>query len=335
MRTRLALLVSGSLGTLALLHCSSSNSASSSPDGGTASTSNGSTVPDAGGGAPNGYDASGGGSPTGGDGGASAADAAPPLVPCTANDQCGDAATAACCAGYCTDTSRDPKNCGTCGNACSSSQFCTGTACDDAVLANVCANPRVTVVLDPYSQDDDAGSTIGQALVASCSPAPTLRNVSQDAVGILSPATGAPFGLPGDTFVAGGGSYGQRIVGYMDTAGQTPVMLGSDGVNDWFAKRATMAQIVNVPVTDLTSTHDYFLVELAIDGASGTLCTFGIGMFTPGTLAASVYAKGELIPNRASYTDSWYVYEWTDSTTAGTQGVPDMSDTFTLIDHGQ
>jgi Stigma-specific protein, Stig1 len=80
---------------------------------------------------------------------------APPK--CEANGTCSDM-TLTCCNGSCVDITKDPNNCGQCGTACTADQFCTGKACDDAVISNVCANPNGTVAMDPYAEDNQAGS---------------------------------------------------------------------------------------------------------------------------------------------------------------------------------
>ena len=61
--------------------------------------------------------------------------------------------------------------------------------------------------------------------------------------------------------------------------------------------------------------NDVFLVELAIDPASGTLALVTYGLCSPGngTQAAAWYWANVMLPNRSTYTDSWYLYEWTDT----------------------
>lgn len=241
------------------------------------------------------------------------ADAAPaPGPPCDAQAACNtDASTVMCCSGYCIDTARDPANCGHCGNACSTSQFCTSTACDDAVLANVCANAKGTVALDPYSVDNEAGVAVGAALVANCVPAPTIVQASQFASGVTDlSGNGRPVTGPGNTFITGGGYYGQAGVAYMEKS-ITPLYLTTDGTTAQIKTRSGTA-IVDVAVSSLTSQHDYFYVQLSVEPKSGTLCFSSVGMGGPGTVAAGYYVSQVMIPSLSSYTSSWYVYVWTD-----------------------
>jgi hypothetical protein len=295
----------------------SGDSSPREPDAGSDGSVNG--TPDAGGGAidaaPDGANlVDAGPDANSADGGPDAiAEAGPPGPPCDAQAACvTDASTVMCCSGYCIDTARDPANCGQCGNACTASQFCTGTACDNAVIANVCANARGTVALDPYSVDNEAGIVVGAALVANCIPAPTIVQASQFAPGITDPSdNNRPVTGPGNTFITGGGYYGQTGVAYMEKS-ITPLYLTTDGTTAQIKPRSGTA-IVNVNVSTLTSQHDYFYVQLSVEPKSGTLCFSSVGMGGPGTVAAGYYVSQAMIPNLSSYTSSWYVYQWQDA----------------------
>jgi hypothetical protein len=288
-------------------------------------------------------DTGAGDAPDGGDsGGDDAADAADafdgfdgytPGPPCDASDQCGDAGEQ-CCFGACSNVATDPHNCGACGNTCVTNQFCTGTACVGAVFSNLCANASGTVVLDEYVADQDAGSLMGAALAASCTPAVVVTAVSQDAGVANDPVTGRPIAGPGDTLVIAGGSYGQITMGYLDGAGLTRLNLAGDGANALaFFLRATNVAVVSAPISTLTASHDYFALELTVEPISGTLSYTGFGMYAPGTAAAAYYFSNVVMPNLAGYTNAWYVYEWTDSgdVDGGAALSPDSTDTFTLV----
>jgi Stigma-specific protein, Stig1 len=234
--------------------------------------------------------------------------------------------TEACCGGYCVDTATDPNNCGKCGNACSASQFCTGAACDGTAISNVCANPRGTVAADAYAEDTQAGAAMGMALSASCTPPTMILQTSQNAEGILDPGSGRPITGPGDTFITGGGGYGQNGVAYME-ASITPLYLWGDGTTGQIRTRDGAA-VVNTAVSALTAHHDFFYVQVSVEPQSGTLCLSAVGMLGPGTTAAGYYAGTELIPNRSKYTSSWYVYEWQDT---NNDSIANAGDTFTQV----
>ncbi len=312
-----------------LLHCSSANN-NGAPGTGSAPISgkdagagqdgsSGSTLSDAGG--ATGTEADGAAIDSGFDAG----------TPCNSAAQCGDAATAACCNGYCSDTARDPRNCGACGTSCSATQFCTGTKCADAVFANVCENPSATLVWDSYVGDNDAGAEIGQALVSSCSPPITFNQQQNEALAV-DPTTGRPLLGVGDTYLIGGGWFGHAGMAYMDKQKLSPVQVNSDGVSySWIQNLSTSEYVVKILTSSLTATHDYFLLELVVEPESGTLCFAATGMLQPGTTAAGWFASNKVIPNRATYTDAWYAYQWDD--TDGSGG-PSAGDTFTQLGSG-
>ena len=254
--------------------------------------------------------------------------------PCDAAAQCGDAATLACCAGQCTDTSRDPNNCGVCGTACGATKFCTGTACDDAVFANVCGNPAATVVWDMYATDNDAGNVVGAALAANCAPPTTISQQIDEAL-VVEPGTGRPLLGVGDTYLIGGGWFGHAGINYMDMQTLTHVQVNGDGVMYSWIKNLVgppNTYVVDVLTSSLTATNDYFLVELAVEPISGTLCFAATGMLGPGTTAAGWYAANVIIPQRATYTDSWYAYHWQDTDSSGG---PSAGDMFTQLASGK
>ncbi len=278
-----------------------------------------------------------------GDGGSDAADAVaadadagPPEagpVPCDVDAQadaqtCLGPATMACCNGFCADTAADPRNCGHCGNGCTDTQFCTGVQCDDAILANICGNPKATVVLDIFPTDNEAGAVIGAALVANCVPPTTVVALNQDAGGVLDPTTGRPITGVGNTSINGGGSYAQQGLHYLEDAGLTPLYWNLTGQNYDIIDRATGTNVVATTPADVNANHDYFYVQLAVEPQSGTLCFSGVGLGGYGTQAASYYLSAVIIPNRATYTKAWYVYEWTDT---NNDSIGNAGDTFALV----
>lgn len=258
--------------------------------------------------------------------------AAPPPIPCDAQQACSDAGASTCCNGFCVDTSRDPANCGQCGRACASGQFCDGTQCDDAILSNVCANPRGTVSLDSYDGDNAAGVSLGKTLTTNCTPAPTIVELSQASEGVVDPSTGRPVTGVGNTFIAGGGGFGQNGIAYIELqAPISPVYLHNDGTTSKIIVRATGASAVETMDSDLTAQHDFFYVQLAVEPQSGTLCFSAVGILAPGTQAAGYYVSAVIGPNLSTYTQRWYVFEWTD---ANGDSVANAGDTFTMIASG-
>jgi hypothetical protein len=258
-----------------------------------------------------------------------------PRIPCDVNAQADAQAcpgpSAACCAGFCTDTATDPTNCGACGVACTAHQFCTGVQCTDAVIANVCANANATVVLDQYAADIEGGTAIGAALTANCTPPTNVVQRNEDAGGVTAPTTGRPITGPGNTFVSGGGSYGHIGIAYLDMMALTPLYPYVSGNEYDIMQRSTGAKIVSTTFDALTAQHDYFFVETVVEPISGTLSFSGIGMLAPGTLAAGYYIGANIMPNRANYPLAWYIFEWTDT---NGNSIPDAADTFTMVASG-
>ena len=72
------------------------------------------------------------------------------------------------------------------------------------------------------------GAAIGAALTADCVPPTMILQTSQSAQGVLNPGSDRPITGPGNTFITGGGGYGQSGVAYMETS-ITPIYLWSDG----------------------------------------------------------------------------------------------------------
>ena len=247
-----------------------------------------------------------------------------------AQSPCGDAGVLTCCNGTCVNTAADPMNCGACANACTSTQFCTGTKCDDLIVANICDNPNATISLDPYTADNTAGAAIGTGL-AACTPAVTVTQVNQSDGGIVDPVTGRPITGVGNMFVTGGGGFGQLGDHYLDSQALTRLYVTADGVTEQIVDRTTGMNLVDEVDTDLTLHHDFFYVQLTVEPISGTLCFMGVGMLQYGTAAAGYYVGAVMIPNLPSYTDAWYVYEWTDT---NNDGIANDGDTFTMTNSG-
>jgi hypothetical protein len=228
---------------------------------------------------------------------------------------------------FCTNLSRDPANCGACGTACSTNQFCTGTDCESALVMNVCRNASGDVVDDGLATDEDAGGIVSSALGSACSGL-ALTTISQGAAGSMDPTSGRPEVGPGTTYVAVGGSFGQKAIAYMNGARNAPIYTTDDGQNVSFFHTSDGSKIVTAPIASLTAHHDYFLVYAAAEPVSGTLVFAVYGLYAPGT-AAGAYWLSSQATSVSSLSKQYYVYEWTDT---NGDGAPNAADTFTLLD---
>jgi hypothetical protein len=218
-------------------------------------------------------------------------------------------------------------------------------ACETAVFSHLCDNPKATIFFDPYPSDNTAAVEMGNALATTCgttieSPPTGDAGLSADA-GIFDLDSGEPRTGIGNICLIGGGSTGQAAVQYLDMGALSDVYLWGQN-NDagvftlYFTNRANPASPVDIasePYTTTPPNQDYFLLQLDVDPASGSLCLQAMGMSSQGTLAAGYYAANNLIGNGAyaTSTKSWYVYEWTD---ANGNSTPDGPDTYALVASG-
>ena len=92
------------------------------------------------------------------------------------------------------------------------------------------------------------------------------------------------------------------------------------------------APVVTTLVSNLSIHHDYFFVQVTVEPTTGTLELMGVGILAPGTQAAGYLLSAVIVPSYATYTDAWYVYEWTDTNSDSMAGA---GDTFTLVAHGK
>jgi hypothetical protein len=272
----------------------------------------------------------GGTDETGTDSGFDAGPACDPTTPCPG--------ALTCCTDRCVDLKKNPRHCGACGVACNpTAQFCNSVECKDSVFVNVCESANATIVHDGITDDDNASGGVATAL-GSCTPTVAVRTVLQAIVestnaGVLA-AGGRPVTGPGDMFVATGGSFGQHAVGFLEKSA-TPVAVAETSTSVAFFRRSTSTLLRSVQLSELTATHDYALVELAVEPDSGTLTLIAYGLLSPGTRAAAHYAGQVIVPGRATYDQAYYLYEWTDGANGGNADqLPDTSE-FTLVASGK
>ena len=242
-----------------------------------------------------------------------------------------------CCNEHCVDTTLDPKHCGACNTTCPATQFCATASsppvCNSNVLANVCNSKNATFLLDGLEADQEATVVVRLAMAARCTPPPMAKSVSQSVSIAINTTTGQPVAGGGELLVAIGGDSAQRLVNYLEDAGTSPVYNEYDGLNTlWFKRRdASNAILATVSKSTLTSTHDYFLVEVVLEPISGTSSLVLYGVDSPGTKAAAYYFANTMLPSIMTYTHSWYLYEWMG---VGADGGAGPGDTFTLLASG-
>jgi hypothetical protein len=239
-----------------------------------------------------------------------------------------------CCDHACIDTDT-LANCGTCGNACATGDFCDGTQCNAPVYPNFCANKQVYVIHDGITADQNAADLMASTITANCPPDVMVHTANQTDPALVDQVTGQPLAGSGVTYVLGGGPFPNKPLKWLEqTHAVTKIYFDApDGINFYWRARATTQPVAMMPGSDCSAHADQFLTELVTDPMSGTLSLVGYGACSggKGTLAAAYYYANVLLPNKASYPDSWYVFGWADTNGNST---PDAGDTFTVLAHG-
>lgn len=237
---------------------------------------------------------------------------------------CGDAGT--CCSSHCIDTDRTIGHCGACGNACDTDEFCTSVGsveCLSLSIANVCSHTTVTSVRDGQTTDDDASAVIRAALLANCDPVPAERNVTHETAEVLNPATGLPLVGPGELLIAAGGFGVNNLSYYLQEESMVPVY-SDPGTDDYVFRLSTDdSSVASIASSSQSAVHDMLLIQLVRDSLTGTTTLNAYGFGGSGTAAAAWFFANVMATDLGSFTDTWYVYEWTDD---GTDGPSDASE---------
>jgi Cys-rich repeat protein len=244
-------------------------------------------------------------------------------------------ANAACCAGACTPTN-SLTNCGGCNVRCGVDQFCDGTVCRNQTFPEFCANRSVFAIYDGRPLDDAATNVLASTIRNHCSTQTVIQYGPQTNAAWVDQANGALRLGGGSTVVTAGGPFPNRPVQWLERTRQaTKVFFASNGVDTfYFRRRSDNSNVVAFPQASCSSSRDVFLVHLVTDPASGTLVLLSYGLCSGGfgTQTGAWYWANVMLPNRQSYPDSWYVYEWLDT---NSNTLPDLSDTFTLRGSGR
>lgn len=241
-----------------------------------------------------------------------------------------------CCSLHCAELATDSKNCGSCGNACGTGQFCGAVecgqggaggaasepcvACHDTTLANICSVSKIIVILDTTENPDnsgnrDEGRKVGAALHAQCSPAPVLTEAEQDSVDALNITTGRPVSGGGELLVVAGGPYYQKLEGYLEEQKIAPLYWKHDAVAGitQFRKTADDALVVERATAGAHDTQDDFIIQFSRDPVSGSLILNVQGFWLSGTMAATYQITTGFLPQLETRDKGWYAYTWTDA----------------------
>lgn len=257
------------------------------------------------------------------------------MAPCTQESDCSSDGTAKCCGDRCAVVARDHNACLACGTVCGATEFCGPTGCLRGVIAKVCDSPVATFLLDGLEVDDQLAPVVSAGLTAGCPTAITARTLPQITAGTINGTTGQPVVGGGDMQVVLGGPYGQSLIRYLDAEGVTAVFNSSNSQRARFQYRnqdgTPGAFVVDEPQSAVTPAHDYFLVETVVEPVTGTLMFAIHGFQANGTLAGVYHFLNTMLPARATYDKSYYVYEWTNADSDPSAGA---GDTYNLLASG-
>jgi hypothetical protein len=134
---------------------------------------------------------------------------------------------------------------------------------------------------------------------------------------IIDTSTGEPR-LQGETMVLFGGPLVNAPVNYYENNRVAPLYWRSVGGNYyWYAANGTRLNATAMSFSQIAAgTQDMFLVETFIDD-SGNKVYIIYGYGWKGTFAGGKFFKFIIYPDIESYTDSFYVFKWIDSSNDG------------------
>ena len=227
------------------------------------------------------------------------------------------------------------QNCGHCGNACATGDFCDGTQCQAPTFPSFCANKSVYIIYDEITADDDAADVMASTITANCPATVMVHAAKQSDPALVDQTTGQPLAGGGVTYVLGGGPFPNMPLRWLERTNQTTKVYfdAPDGINFYWKLRSNSTAVATMPGSQCSAHADQFVTELVTDPNSGTLSLIGYGACSggQGTLAAAWYYANVLLPNKAMYPDSWYVFSWQDT---NNDSMPNTGDTFTVLAHG-
>jgi hypothetical protein len=215
-----------------------------------------------------------------------------------------------------------------CGLTCDSDSFCGRGLCRVTQLSQLCALPKLAVLLDGIADDDDAGQAMGEAITQQCAPLVSARLAGQTDAGLLRVSDGEPIAL-GELLVMGGGSFRQQGVAWLENTGQAELRDTSTTTDAIYSLRdGGIAS--SIALSMLSASHDRVLIQL-VRAPSGTLVLNAAGFTGTGTRAAAEYFVNVLLPTHATLSTRWYVLDWVDTDASGG---PSAADTYTVIASG-
>jgi hypothetical protein len=127
----------------------------------------------------------------------------------------------------------------------------------------------------------------------------------------IDPNSGAPK-VTGKTIVLFGGPIVNAGVNHYEKKKMAPVYYQNDnGVNYWYTADGKRLDETRLTSSQISSGQDMFVIEsLTDDAGNNVLIVYGYGW--KGTFAAGKFLKS-INSNMDSYTDSYYIFKWSDT----------------------
>lgn len=111
-----------------------------------------------------------------------------------------------------------------------------------------------------------------------------------------------------------GGKFANRVVSYYEDAGIAKIGFANNGTHRIFRRISDGAHIYAVDSSTYNETEkDYFVFQIYTDGDRYVLSEWGFGAW--GTYAGGLCFINQICPNMEDYTDSYYVFSWSDVNT--------------------
>jgi len=108
-----------------------------------------------------------------------------------------------------------------------------------------------------------------------------------------------------------GGRFANRLVAYYEDAGLAKIGFANNGTHRIFRRISDGAHVYAVDSSTYNdSEKDYFVFQIYRDGDRYILTEWGIR--APGTYAGGICFIDVILPNVGSFTNSYFVFSWTD-----------------------
>nr|MDO8133682.1 glycosyl hydrolase [Candidatus Njordarchaeum guaymaensis] len=173
----------------------------------------------------------------------------------------------------------------------------TGNIYDDAAMGWICAHRSSPKVLFPKT----------------------------DATRVLP--TGQPTWSDYAHLFAVGGRFANPTTKYYEDSGLAPLKAVANSNGTFFILRGSTLKL-NVRLSSITASNDYFVVQVITDGVHKVVVLWGIS--APGTYASGIYFDNRYL-DIGSLTCGWHIVRWQD---LNGNGVPENPSEFTILASG-